>query len=80
MLVDIDAAVDKDGVKNNRKEISGLVGKGRGKVYAVGGGIRTREVLDYYLNHIKCPKLILSSNLTLLSLLSQSTISQRIIV
>lgn len=40
MLVDIDAAMDKEGI-NNRKEIKSLVEKDRTKVLAVGGGIRT---------------------------------------
>lgn len=62
MLVDIDAAINREDM-NNRKEIKLLVEKDRTKVLAVGGGIRTEEVLNFYLNDIKSNKIILSSNL-----------------
>jgi phosphoribosylformimino-5-aminoimidazole carboxamide ribonucleotide (ProFAR) isomerase len=62
VLVDIDAAIGKND-NNNRKDIKSLIDKDRNKVLAVGGGIRTEEALNFYLNDVKCKKIILSSNL-----------------
>jgi phosphoribosylformimino-5-aminoimidazole carboxamide ribonucleotide (ProFAR) isomerase len=44
VLVDIDAAINKDqsGQKNNRCQIKELIEKDRKKVLAVGGGIRNQ--------------------------------------
>lgn len=54
--------------------------KDRNKVLAVGGGIRNEEVLNYYLNEVKCRNIILSSNLDLLKIMKKEDISSRIIV
>jgi len=62
VLVDIDAAINREDM-NNKKDIKSLVEKDRTKVLAVGGGIRTEEALNFYLNDVKCNKIILSSNL-----------------
>jgi phosphoribosyl-ATP pyrophosphohydrolase/phosphoribosyl-AMP cyclohydrolase len=47
VLVDIDAALGRG---DNRRVIKAMVDRERGRVKAVGGGIRTKEDLDYYLN------------------------------
>ncbi len=47
VLVDIDAALGKG---DNKKVIKAMVDKDRARVKAVGGGIRTKQDLEYYLN------------------------------
>jgi phosphoribosylformimino-5-aminoimidazole carboxamide ribonucleotide (ProFAR) isomerase len=49
-------------------------------ITAVGGGIRSLEALNYYLNELSIPRAILSSNLDLLDHLSRDIIEKRIIV
>ena len=48
VLVDLDSAIGKGG--NNREAIKRLKRRGNSNVYGVGGGIRSFEVLNYYLN------------------------------
>lgn len=78
VLVDLDAAIGKD--NNNRESIKHLKRKGLNNIAAVGGGIRSLEALNFYLNSLSVPKVILSSNLDLLDHLSKEVIEKRIIV
>ena len=78
VLVDLDAATGKN--TNNREPIKQLTRKGVNSIYGVGGGIRSLESLNYYLNDLAVPRAIISSNLDLLDYLSRGVIEKRIIV
>jgi phosphoribosylformimino-5-aminoimidazole carboxamide ribonucleotide (ProFAR) isomerase len=78
VLVDLDAAIGKD--SNNREAIKHLRRRGLNNIFGVGGGIRSLEALNYYLNDISVPRAIISSNLELLDHLARETIENRIIV
>jgi phosphoribosylformimino-5-aminoimidazole carboxamide ribonucleotide (ProFAR) isomerase len=53
---------------------------GASNVYGVGGGIRSLETLNFYLNDLSVPRAIISSNLELLDQVPRDVIEKRIIV
>ena len=61
VCVDLDAAFGKE--INNRESIKLLKRKGLSNIYGVGGGIRSLDILNFYLNDLTIPRAILSSNL-----------------
>jgi len=69
VLVDLDAAIGKN--SNNREQIKQLKRKALNNIVAVGGGIRSLEALNYYLNELSISRAIISSNLELLDNVSK---------